>query len=140
MHNGLSCRSLYIPGSFNVKKYCNYPGSGSSIFHTIYVLNNQYYNHLRYPRIFRSTGLAKMHHNNIARSLTKWKSTVTTFFFLLWKQVDVWELHSVRFFCKTLLYTSIVKEKLMRQKAYNTKMSDAHINEHIYMHTCSYLT
>lgn len=68
MHNGLSCRSLYIPGSFNVKKYCNYPGSGSSIFHAIYVLNNQYYNHLRYPRIFRSTGLAKMHHINIARS------------------------------------------------------------------------
>lgn len=45
-----------------------------------------------------------------------------------------------KIFCKTLLYTSIVKEKLMRQKAYNTKMSDAHINEHIYMHTCSYLT
>lgn len=130
MHNGLSCRSLYIPGSFNVKKYCNYPGSGSSIFHTIYVLNNQYYNHLRYPRIFRSTGLYYY-----GASLQ-----ATTFFFLLWNQVDVWELHSVRFFCKTLLYTSIVKEKLMRQKAYNTKMSDAHINEHIYMHTCSYLT
>lgn len=40
MYNGFSCRSLYIFGSVNVKKYCNYFGSGSFIFYIIYVLNN----------------------------------------------------------------------------------------------------
>lgn len=57
-----------------------------------------------------------------------------SFFLLEWKSSGcLWASLFKDNFSYTLLYTSVVEEKLMRQKAYNTKMSDADINDHIHV-------